>query len=230
MEVKLKGEKRDGAGKGVARKVRATGKVPAILYGGGIDPLTLTVESGELWHALHTDAGSNVLIDLAVDGQNYLTMPREVQRDIVRGSILHVDFLRIRKDVAIQVDVPVHLTGESTGVKQGGVVEHHLWELRVECLPTEVPESIVADISKLDIGDALYLRDLRIPGNVTVLTPEDEIIVSVVPPPVLKLEEEVPEEEAAAEEAAEGEEGAPAEGEEGAPAAEGQAPAGGEEG
>jgi large subunit ribosomal protein L25 len=228
MEVKLKGEKRDGAGKGVARKVRATGKVPAILYGGGIDPLTLTVESGELWHALHTDAGSNVLIDLAVDGQNYLTMPREVQRDIVRGSILHVDFLRIRKDVAIQVDVPVHLTGESTGVKQGGVVEHHLWELRVECLPTEVPESIVADISKLDIGDALYLRDLRIPGNVTVLTPEEEIIVSVVPPPVLKLEEEVPEEEAAAEEAAEGEEGAPAEGE--APAAEGQPPAGGEEG
>jgi large subunit ribosomal protein L25 len=228
MEVKLKGEKRDGAGKGVARKVRAVGKVPAILYGGGIDPLTLTVESGDLWHALHTDAGSNVLIDLAVDGQKYLTMPREVQRDIVRGSILHVDFLRIRKDVAIQVDVPVHLTGESTGVKQGGVVEHHLWELRVECLPTEVPESIVADISKLDIGDALYLRDLRIPGNVTVLTPEDEIIVSVVPPPVLKLEEEVPEEEAAAEEAAEGEEGAPAEGE--APAAEGQPPAGGEEG
>lgn len=230
MEVKLKGEKRDGAGKGVARKVRAAGKVPAILYGGGIDPLTLVVDAGELWHALHTDAGSNVLIDLAVDGQKYLTMPREVQRDIVRGSILHVDFLRIRKDVAIQVDVPVHLTGESTGVKQGGVVEHHLWELRVECLPTEVPESIVADISKLDIGDALYLRDLRIPGNVTVLTPEEEIIVSVVPPPVLKLEEEVPEEEAAAEEAAEGEEGAPAEGEEGAPAAEGQAPAGGEEG
>jgi large subunit ribosomal protein L25 len=228
MEVKLKGEKRDGAGKSVARKVRAAGKVPAILYGGGVDPLTLAVDAGELWHALHTDAGSNVLIDLAVDGEKYLTMPREVQRDIVRGSILHVDFLQIRKDVAIQVDVPVHLTGESTGVKQGGVVEHHLWELRVECLPTEVPESIVADISKLDIGDALYLRDLRIPGNVSVLTPEEEIIVSVVPPPVLKLEEEVPEEEAAAEEAAEGEEGAPAEGE--APAAEGQPPAGGEEG
>lgn len=228
MEVELKAEQRDGAGKGVARKVRAAGKVPAVLYGGGIDPLALTVESGALWHALHTDAGSNVLIDLAVDGQSYLTMPREVQRDIVRGTILHVDFLRIRKDVAIQVDVPVHLSGESVGVKQGGVVEHHLWELRVECLPMEVPESIEADISKLDIGDALHLKDLRIPGNVTVLTPEDEIIVSVVPPPVLKLEEEVPEEEAAEEEAAEGVEGAPAEGE--APAAEGQEPSGGEEG
>lgn len=228
MEVELKAEKREGAGKGVARKVRATGRVPAVLYGGGIDPLSLTVDSGALWHALHTDAGSNVLIDLAVDGDRYLSMPREVQRDIVRGSILHVDFLRIRKDVAIQVDVPVHLTGESVGVKQGGVVEHHLWELRVECLPTEVPESIEADITKLEIGDALHLKDLRIPGNVTVLTPEDEIIVSVVPPPVLKLEEEVPEEEAAEEaaEAAEGE--VPAEGE--APAAEGQEPAGGEEG
>jgi large subunit ribosomal protein L25 len=222
MEVELKAEKRNGAGKGVARKVRAAGKVPAILYGGGIDPVILTVDAGPLWHALHTDAGSNVLIDLAVDGERYLSMPREVQRDIVRGTILHVDFLRIRKDVAIQVEVPIHLTGESVGVKQGGVVEHHLWELRVECLPTQVPESIQADITTLDIGDALHVTDLKIPGNVTVLTPEEEIIVSVVPPPVLKLEEEVPEEEAA-----EAVEGAPAEGE--APSAEGQEPAGGEE-
>jgi large subunit ribosomal protein L25 len=218
MEVKLTGEKRDGAGKGVARKVRASGKVPAILYGGGTDPLALTVDSGPLWHALHTDAGSNVLIDLAVDGNRYLTMPREVQRDILRGSILHVDFLRIRKDVAIEVDVPVHLTGESAGVKQGGVVEHHLWELHLECLPTDVPESIEADVSHLEIGDALYVRDMTVPQRVTVLTPEDEVIVSVVPPPILRLEEEVPEEAEAAE-------AAPAEGE---AAAEDQPPAGGE--
>jgi large subunit ribosomal protein L25 len=209
MEVKLTGEKRDGAGKGVARKVRAAGKVPAVLYGGGIDPVTLVVESGALWHALHTEAGSNVLIDLSVDGKRYLAMPREVQRDILRGAILHVDFFRVRKDVAIEVDVPIHLAGESSGVKQGGVVEHHLWELRMECLPTEVPEFIEADVSNLEIGDALHVRDLTVPQGVTVLTPEDEIIVSVVPPPVLRLEEEVPEEaaaEAAAAEVAPGEE------------------------
>ena len=232
MEVKLKAEGRGDTGKGAARKLRAEGKVPAVLYGPEIEPHRLAVDARQLWHALHTDAGVNVLIDLQLDGETYLTMPREVQRDIVRGTLLHVDFLRIRKDVAIQVDVPVHLAGESVGVKEGGVVEHHLWELRVEVLPTQVPESVEADISRLAIGDSLHVSDLHLPQHVTVLTPEEETIVSVVPPPVLQLEEEVPEEEAA--EVAEGEE--VPEGEEapeGAPAAEGEAPAapeGGEEG
>src|ERR687895_1144796 len=200
MEVKLKAETRDRVGKGAARKIRAEGRVPAVLYGPDVEPQRVAVDARQLWHALHTDAGMNVLIDLQVDGNEYLTLPREVQRDIVRGTLLHVDFLRIRKDVAIQVDVPIHLTGDSVGVKEGGVVEHHLWELRVEVLPTQVPESVEADIAQLSIGDSLHLKDLRIPGNVIVLTPEDEVIVSVVPPPVLKLEEEVPEEEAAEEE------------------------------
>ncbi|HEX2032333.1 MAG TPA: 50S ribosomal protein L25/general stress protein Ctc [Actinomycetota bacterium] len=208
MEVKLKAEPRDGAGKGVARKIRGGGRVPAVLYGPDLDARHLSVDARELWHALHTEAGTNVLINLALDGENYLAMPREVQRDIVRGTLLHVDFLRIRRDVAIQVDVPIHLIGDSAGVKEGGVVEHHLWELRLECLPGQVPETIEADISSLGIGDSLHVADLRTPQHITVLTPEDETIVSVVPPQVLKLEEEAPpEEEAAAEvpEAAEGE-------------------------
>jgi large subunit ribosomal protein L25 len=229
MEVKLNAEVRDGVGKGAARKIRARGKVPAVLYGPQVEPQRVAVDERALWHALHTDAGMNVLIDLQIDGQEYLTLPREVQRDIVRGTLLHVDFLRIRKDVAIQVDVPVHLVGESQGVKEGGVVEHHLWELKVECLPTDVPESIEADISRLGIGDSLHVSDLRVPGNVTVLTPEEETIVSVVPPPVLELPEEAPPEEEVPEgvEVPEGE--APPEAE-----AEGEAPAaeegGGEEG
>ena len=193
--------------------------------------MRLAVDALELWHALHTDAGTNVLINLAVDGDTFLTMPREVQRDIVRGTLLHVDFLRIRRDVAIQVDVPVQLVGESVGVKEGGVVEHHLWELRIECLPTQVPESIEADISALAINDSLHVSDLKIPQHLTVLTPPEEALVSVVPPPVLEIpEEEVPEEEAelAEGEVAEGEE--PAEGE-AAPEGEGPAAeAGGEEG
>jgi large subunit ribosomal protein L25 len=223
-EYELKAEKRDVAGKGAARKIRATGRVPAVLYGPQLDPLRLTVDARQLWHALHTDAGTNVLINLAVDGDTYLTMPREVQRDIVRGTLLHVDFLRIRRDVAIQVDVPIHLTGESVGVNEGGVVEHHLWELRIECLPANVPESIQADISSLAIGDSLHVSDLRIPQHLTVLTPEDETIVSVVPPPVLEVPEEAaPEEELPEGEVPEGEE-AP----EGAEAREGEAPEGAE--
>jgi large subunit ribosomal protein L25 len=227
LEVKLKAEPRDGVGKGAARKLRAKGRVPAVLYGPDLEPHRVTVDSNDLWHALHTDAGMNVLIDLQLDGETYLSMPREIQRDIVRGTLLHVDFLRIRKDVAIQVDIPIHLTGDSVGVKEGGVVEHHLWELRVEVLPTQVPESIEADISRLSIGDSIHVSDLRLPQHVTVLTSEDETIVSVVPPPVLQLEEEVPEEEV---ELAEGEE--VPEGEEAPAAEEGEAPAapeGGEE-
>jgi len=230
-EVKLKAQSRDAVGKGAARKIRAAGKVPGVLYGPEVEPMRLAVDALELWHALHTDAGTNVLINLAVDGDTFLTMPREVQRDIVRGTLLHVDFLRIRRDVAIQVDVPVQLVGESVGVKEGGVVEHHLWELRIECLPTQVPESIEADISELAINDSLHVSDLKIPQHLTVLTPPEEALVSVVPPPVLEIpEEEVPEEEAelAEGEMAEGEE--PAEGE-AAPEGEGPtAEAGGEEG
>jgi len=221
-EVKLTAEPREGVGKGAARKIRAAGKVPGVLYGPAVEPMRLAVDALQLWHALHTDAGTNVLINLAVDGDTFLTMPREVQRDIVRGTLLHVDFLRIRRDVAIQVDVPVFLVGESVGVKEGGVVEHHLWELRVECLPTQVPESIEADISALAVGDSLHVSDLSIPQHITLLTPSEETLVSVVPPPVLEVEEVAPEEEEG--ELPEGEvpEGeAPPEGE----AAEGESPA-----
>ena len=218
-EYELKAEKRDEAGKGAARKIRAVGRVPAVLYGPQLDPMRLTVDALQLWHALHTDAGTNVLISLAVDGDTFLTMPREVQRDIVKGTLLHVDFLRIRRDVAIQVDVPIHLTGESAGVTEGGVIEHHLWELRIECLPANVPESVEADVSHLNIGDSLHVSDLRIPQHLTVLTPLEETIVSVVPPPVLEVPEEVtPEEELPEGEVPEGEE-AP----EGAEAREGEA-------
>jgi large subunit ribosomal protein L25 len=230
-EVKLKGESREVVGKGAARKIRAAGKVPAVLYGPGVEPMRLSVDALQLWHALHTDAGTNVLINLAVDGDTFLTMPREVQRDIVRGTLLHVDFLQIRRDVAIQVDVPVTLVGESVGVKEGGVIEHHLWELRVECLPAQVPESIEADISALAVGDSLHVSDLKLPQHITLLTPAEETLVSVVPPPVLEVEEVAPEEvegEVPEGEVPEGE--APPEGE----AAEGEAPAaeepGGDEG
>lgn len=217
-EVKLSAEPREGVGKGAARKARAAGKVPAVLYGPEVEPKRLAVDARELWHALHTDAGTNVLINLQLDGDTFLTMPREIQRDIVRGSLLHVDFLRIRRDVAIQVEVPIHLVGESVGVKEGGVVEHHLWELRVEVLPQDVPESLEADISNLKIGDSLHVSDIKIPGNVTVVTPMEETLVTVVPPPVLVVEPT--EEELAAAEAAEA---AAPEGEEGAePAAEGE--------
>src|ERR671934_2849085 len=169
MERKLKADRRDAAGKGAARKLRAIGRVPGVVYGHGMEPVPVAVDGRELYHVLHTDAGSNVLIDLAVGSDRHLTLAREIQRDLVRGQFLHVDFLAVRRDEKIHVDVPVHLIGESHGVKEGGVVEHHLWDLKVECLPTNVPQSIEADISGLAIGDSLRVADLTTPPGTTVL-------------------------------------------------------------
>jgi large subunit ribosomal protein L25 len=210
MERKLKTEPRAQIGKGAARKIRAGGRVPAVVYGRDVDPLHVSIDAKELFHLLHTDAGMNVLVDMKVNSDTFLAMPREVQRDHIRGQFLHVDFLRIKRDEKIGVEVPIHLVGESHGVKEGGVVEHHLWTLHLECFPQDVPTSIEADITALGINESLKVLELEIPDNLTLLTSPDEVIVSVVPPQILRVEEEVAaeaEEEAAAAEA-EGAEGA----------------------
>ena len=223
MERKLKAEARSEIGKGAARKMRAGGRVPAVVYGHGVDPLPVSVDAKELFHLLHTDAGMNVLVDMRVNSDQFLAMPREVQRDHIRGQFLHVDFLRIRRDEKIGVEVPIHLVGESHGVKEGGVVEHHLWNLHLECFPQDVPTSIEADISGLGINESLKVSDLNVPDKLTVLTSLEDVIVSVVPPQVLRVEEEVA--------AAVGEEGAEAEaGEEGAEGEEAQGAAESSEG
>jgi large subunit ribosomal protein L25 len=204
MERKLKAEPRAQIGKGAARKIRAGGKVPAVVYGRDVDPLHVSIDAKELFHLLHTDAGMNVLVDMKVNSDTFLAMPREVQRDHIRGQFLHVDFLRIKRDEKIGVEVPIHLVGESHGVKEGGVVEHHLWTLHLECFPQDVPTSIEADISALGINESLKVMELEIPDNLTLLTSPEEVIVSVVPPQILRVEEEVAaeaEEEAAAAEA-----------------------------
>ena len=197
-DQQLKAEPRDGAGKGVARKLRADGRVPAVLYGHGKPARALSVDARDLFHLLHGAAGANVLIDLVIDGTKTMAMPREVQRDHVRGRYLHVDFLEVRRDEKVTVDVPIHLVGESVGVKAGGVLEHHLWDIKVECLPQDLPEGIEHDISGLDLHDTLRVSDLSIPEELTLLTPVEESIASVVPPQAPEAEPEA--------EAAEGEE------------------------
>ena len=220
MEVTIQAEARQGTGKGVARKLRAVGKVPAVLYGRGLDPVAVAVDRMSLIRAFKTDAGRNVLIDLEVDGNTHLTLARELQKDPVRGTILHVDFLKIARDVEIEVDVSIHVVGDSPGVKEGGVIEHHIWSVHLACLPGNVPERLDADISKMVIGDMLRVSDLKIPEGVTILTAPEEAVLGVIVPQILKVEEEAP-----AAEAVEGVEGEVAEGEEGA-----AAPAEGEEG
>ena len=204
MERKLKARRREDLGKGAAHRVRAAGGVPGVLYGHGNEPLHIAVDARELYHTLHTDAGMNVLVDLRVDGDHFLAMPREVQRDLIKGRLLHVDFLRIARDEKIAVDVPVQLVGESRGVKEGGVLEHHLWSLHVEAFPQDVPTAIDAEIGGLALGDSLKVGDLTVDQKLTILTPPDEVIVSVVSPQILRAEEEVTPEMAEAAQEVEG--------------------------
>lgn len=231
METKLNAERRSDAGKGVARKLRAAGKVPAVLYGQGIEVTPLTVDARELQHLLHSGAGSNVLVDVVVEGEEHLAIPREIQRDHIHAKFVHVDFLAVSRTQTITVSVPVVETGEAVGIKEGGVVEHHLRELQIECLPQDVPDQIEVDITNVELGGMVHVSDLVTPTGVTVLTNPEDAVLSIITPAVLRVEADlsVPGEEgveAVAPEAAEGEEGeegaeAPAEGEGAeAPAAE----------
>ena len=222
MDAKLETERRDNSGKGVARKLRAAGRVPAVFYGHDQEATPLSVDAREMVHVLHSSGGSNVLLDLIVDGKAHLAMPREIQRDHIHNKLIHIDFLAVSRSETITVDVPVIEVGEAAGVKEGGVVEHHLRDLHVECLPQDVPERLEVDITELNIGDMIHVRDVPVPAGVTVLTNPDDAVLSVITPAALRTEaelllpgEEAPEVEEP--EVAEGEE-VPAEGEEGAPA------------
>jgi large subunit ribosomal protein L25 len=228
METKLTAERREGRGTGVARKLRAAGRIPAVLYGHDTDATSLSVDAHDMFRVLHTSAGANVLVDLNVGGTEHLVLPREIQRNHIKDTIVHVDFLVVSRTETIQVNVEIVDVGEAPGVKQGGVVDHHLREVVVESFPQDVPEHLEADISGLDLGDVLHVSDLVAPKGVTILTNPEETVLAVIVPAVLRTEadltiagEEAPvTEEVAEEPAGEAAEAAP-EGEAAAPAEEG---------
>jgi large subunit ribosomal protein L25 len=220
METTLKAERRDGTGKGAARKLRAAGRVPAVLYGHGQEPALLSVSSQDLLHLFH-QAGGSLLIDLDIEGKSQLAIPKEVQRDHLHGRYVHVDFLAVRRDERIKVQVEVRAIGDAPGVKAGGVVEFHQRELEIETTPANVPEFLELDVSELEIGPSLKVADVVVPDGVTILADPEETVLSVITPAALRTEadltlpgEEAP--EAGAEAEAE-----PAAEEAAAPAAEG---------
>ena len=147
----------------MARKRRAAGRVPAVFYGHGQETVPLSVDAREMFHLLHTAGGSNVLLDLVVDGKPHLAMPREIQRDHIHNTLIHVDFLAVSRTEKIAVDVPVIEVGDAAGVKEGGVIDHRLRDLHIESLPPDVPEHIEVDITELNIGDMIHVRDVVVP-------------------------------------------------------------------
>jgi len=195
--VSLEAARRADVGKGVARKLRAGGRVPAVYYGRGEDSIPLTVSLKELESVIHSAEGSNVIVDLKVSGdkaKDRKALIREIQRDPVAGLILHLDLQHISLTERITVEVPIVLVGTPIGVKDaGGILEHLLREVEVECLPTEIPSKLEVDVSGLAIGDSLHVSDIKT-ERAEIKTEMDRAIAAVVPPTI--LEEVKPVEEA----------------------------------
>lgn len=190
---------REAGGKGAARKLRAAGQVPAVLYGSGIDPVVLAVDSRLLDDVLH--AGANAVLDLTgpKDLKGKLALVKAVQRDPVSRRVLHCDLYAVDIRKKVTVSVALHYDGKPSGVESGGVLEPILRDLEVECLPLEIPDSISVDVSALDIGDSVHVRDIVVPASVEVLSDPDATAIHVVAP---RVEEEPVVEEEAVEEAA----------------------------
>ena len=188
MEATLEAEKRHGRGKNEARRLRASGRLPAVVYGAhqaGRAPVgtAVAVDPKELLRILHSDSGANTLIGLKLDGGDSRVMVREYQLDPVSHDLLHADFYELAMDRAITVTVPVRLTGEAKGVKlQGGLVEFVGRDIQVLCLPTDIPEHVEVDITELMLGQVVRVRDLPEHPKWKPLSDPDSMIVHVVMP------------------------------------------------
>lgn len=221
QEVTLVADAGRSTGKSAARKLRREGKVPAIVYGLGTDPEAVAVPSREFEHILHGAGGVNTLISLDLSGKQELVLARQLVRHPVRHNLVHVDFIRVSRDVAVAAEVPIHLIGEAQGVKDGGIVEQTNFTLSIEAKPAELPTGIEADVSHLTIGDQLLVGDLKLPPGVITTQDPGELVAQVTQPRGMELPEEA---EAAEGEAGEGAEGEAAAGEggEGASASDGE--------
>jgi len=197
-KVILKADKRDGTGKKIAKQLRSKGVIPANVYKNGKGAQSIQLGEVELTNILHTKAGENVIITLSIAGvkDNERTVViKEIQRDAIKDRVLHVDFNEISLTEELRVDVPIIAKGEPVGVKaEGGILEHILWELEIECLPTAIPEKIEVDVSALKVGDSVFVKDISMAAGVKVLNDPELTVVIVKPPKVEVVAAEVEEE------------------------------------
>jgi large subunit ribosomal protein L25 len=214
----LKVQKRDGGGSAEARRLRAAGEIPGVLYGDGKSAHPFSVGERELRRVLTGEHGLHAILDIVIDGTQkpHHAVLKDYQLHPTRNRLLHVDFHEVRLDRAIQAQVVVELVGQAQGAVEGGVLQQPTREVNVEALPMEVPDRITLDVSRLGMGDALRVSDLPAQAGVKLLDDPDTVLASVTVP--TKVEE--PEVEVEEEELAEGEE--LPEGEEPEGAAEGQ--------
>ena len=186
-ELVLQAEKRVKTTKGAVKALRRQGRVPGIVYGEKGEPLALSVDEKTLLQMIRSERGRNALITLQVADTSQAVLVKEIQRHAITRAITHVDFHRVSLKQKVEASVPVHVKGEAPGVKlSGGVQEHLVREVRVRCLPTKIPAALDADVSTLQIGQALRGKDLNVPEGVELLLDLESIIINIVSPTILE--------------------------------------------
>jgi large subunit ribosomal protein L25 len=186
-QVKLSATRRTGTGRSAVRKIKAQGAVPAIIYGGKNKPEALQVSKRDISLMLSHASGENILVELEIEGEKAgrLALVQEVQHAPLGGDILHIDFHAVSMNEMIEADVPLEPTGTAEGVKTfGGLLEQNLRSLEIECLPRDLPDVITVDVSHLNIGDSIHVRELPLPQGVTTRVPADLTVFSVLAPTV----------------------------------------------
>lgn len=189
---KLNAIYRERLGKGASRSLRKSGMIPGILYGPRTSALPISINSADL-NKLISRKRESILVDLEIlrngNKETKTVMIKEVQRDPVKDFIIHVDLYEVAMDVSIRIEVPVHLIGKPAGAEKGGIVEHIMRTIEIECLPSDIPDKIEVDISHLDIGDSIHIRDLKTPPGVKIIEDLSSTVVAIVAP---EVEEEKP--------------------------------------
>ena len=208
METNLIATVRENSGSAQSRRSRGEGNIPAVVYGLGMEPVSVEIDAREFTNALKTDAGSNVIFNLEIGKEKYTALAREIQKHVYRNEFLHVDFVQVDLSQTVDADVQVNFTGIPMGVKEeGGVIQTVNSTITITALPTNIPTSLDLDISGLNVGDNLAAADVDLPEGVELANDEDDSILITITIPRAAVEEE---------EEIEGLEGEEVEGEEGA--------------
>jgi large subunit ribosomal protein L25 len=181
-DITLTAVPRAERGSGPAGRLRRTGQVPAVVYGLESEPRSVAVGARELERILHGEGGANTLITLHIDGDDALALARQIQRHPTRGDLVHVDFVRVRRDVAVSAEVPLQTEGDAPGVREGGLLEQLLFTVTVEARPGDIPTHLTIDVSGLALGDQLHISDLAVPAGVALQHEPEELVVQVTIP------------------------------------------------
>lgn len=181
-DVTLAAEAGRELGSAPSRRLRRQELVPAVVYGGAGDSIAVTVPARELRRILASEAGVNTLINLEVEGRRELVFARQIQRDPVRSTLLHVDFIRVRRGEAVNAEVPIHALGEAVGVRDGGLLEQVLFTLTVSSMPDKIPTGIEVDVTQLAMGSQIRVGDIQLPEGVATPVDPETLVVHVSTP------------------------------------------------